>query len=60
MSVGTGTERAETADLPAVLGGARERSVDLLRGSGAESEVSGKFLSAGASKTTKLSYYVSS
>jgi hypothetical protein len=43
-----------------MLGGARERSADLLRGFAGESKVAGKFLSAGASEPKKAKYYATS
>ena len=49
-----------SANVPAMLGGARERSVDLLRGFAGESKAAGKVLWAGASSTTKQKYYAAS
>jgi len=43
-----------------MLGGARERSVDLLLGIAGGSKVAGKFLSAVASEPKKAKYYAAS
>jgi hypothetical protein len=43
-----------------MLGGARERSGDLLRGVAGESKVTGKVRSAEASTSTKQKYYAAS
>jgi hypothetical protein len=43
-----------------MLGGARERSADLLRGFAGGSKVAGNFLSAVASEAKKAKYYAAS